>query len=148
MGLESKAKAVATRAHVGQTDKAGAPYIGHPERVVAHVSKYADRDTLESARAVAWLHDVVEDTSVTLDDLRQQFPQPIVSGVDAMTKRDGEDLDGYYSRVKADPLAIIVKRADIDDNTDPARTAKLTPEVRARLAKKYAHAKEVLSAKP
>lgn len=147
-GLESKAKAVATKAHEGQTDKAGAPYIGHPERVVSHVSKYADTDTLESARVVAWLHDVVEDTTVTLDDLRQQFPEAIVCAIDAITKRPGENVDDYYGRVGADPLSIIVKRADMDDNTDPARIAKLAPELRARLAKKYAHAREVLSANP
>lgn len=145
--LVSQAKDVATRAHQGQTDKTGAPYIGHPERVATHVAHHAAAEDLEEARAVAWLHDVVEDTQITLDDLARQFPATVVAAVDAMTKRPDEERDAYYRRVRSNRIARAVKNADLDDNTDPARTAQLDPATRQRLAAKYDHARSVLSGK-
>ena len=144
--LTDRARDIATRAHRGQTDKTGADYIDHPRRVAERVRQYAAADQQEAAQVVAWLHDVVEDTGVTLDDLREDFPANVVAGVDAMTRRPGEDGDDYYRRVAAHPLARAVKQADLDDNTDPARTALLGEDTRARLARKYAHAREVLAA--
>lgn len=143
--LVARARALAARAHAGQVDKAGAPYIGHPGRVAVHVAQHAGAGDLEAARAVAWLHDVVEDTPVTLAELAQQFPAGIVAAVDAMTKRAGEERDAYYERVRANPIARAVKHADLDDNTDPARTTRLDPDARERLAAKYAHARAALS---
>lgn len=145
--LVAEARAVATRAHQGQVDKTGAPYIGHLERVAGHVKSHAGESDLSEARAVAWLHDVVEDTPVTLADLAQQFPPEIVAAVDAMTKRPGEELEHYYRRVSANRLARVVKNADLDDNTDPTRTVHLDPPTRQRLAIKYAHARTALSGK-
>ncbi|MDO4918294.1 HD domain-containing protein [Kocuria sp.] len=144
--LTDRAREIATRAHHGQTDKTGADYIDHPRRVADRVRHHAPADHLEAAQTVAWLHDVVEDTPVTLDDLRAEFPAEVVSGVDAMTRQADEDQDAYYRRVLADPLARVVKQADLDDNTDPARTALLDADTRARLERKYAHAREVLAA--
>ena len=144
--LTDRARDIATRAHRGQTDKTGADYIDHPRRVAERVRQYAAADQQEAAQVVAWLHDVVEDTGVTLDDLREDFPANVVAGVDAMTRRPGEDGDDYYRRVAAHPLARAVKQADLDDNTDPARTALLDEDTRARLVRKYAHAREVLAA--
>ncbi len=141
----ARARALAERAHTGQVDKAGSAYIDHPGRVVGHVVRHAADGDLEAARAVAWLHDVVEDTAVTLADLAEQFPSEIVAAVDAMTKRVGEDPDAYYRRVRSNRIARAVKQADLDDNTDPARTAQLDPETRQRLAEKYDHARAVLS---
>ena len=143
--LVTEAKDVATAAHEGQMDKAGAPYIGHPGRVAGHVPRHAAAEDLEAAQAVAWLHDVVEDTPVTLDDLARQFPADVVAAVDAMTKRADEDRDAYYRRVRANRIARAVKLADLDDNTDPVRTARLDPVTRQRLAAKYDHARSVLS---
>lgn len=143
--LVTEAKEVATQAHQGQVDKNGSPYIGHPGRVAGHVTRHAAAEDLEAAQAVAWLHDVVEDTPVTLADLAQQFPAEVVAAVDAMTKRANEDRDAYYRRVRANRIARAVKQADLDDNTDPARTARLDPETRQRLAKKYEHARSVLA---
>lgn len=145
--LVTEAKALAARAHTGQLDKVGAPYIGHPERVAGHVKQHAAKEDLQAARAVAWLHDVVEDTPVTLGDLERQFPAEIVAAVDAMTKRPGEDLDTYYRRVASNKLARAVKNADLDDNTDPERTAQLDSSTRQRLATKYSYARSVLSGK-
>ncbi|MGC1209088.1 MAG: HD domain-containing protein [Ornithinimicrobium sp.] len=110
------ARQIATSAHEGQVDKNGAAYIGHPARVAARVR--GD----DAAEIVAWLHDVVEDTTLTLEDLRAHFPESIVAAVDAMTRRSEEAPDAYYARVRADPIARAVKLADIADNTDPPRT--------------------------
>lgn len=143
--LVNEAREIATKAHQGQLDKTGAPYIGHPARVAGHVAQHAAGEDLEIARAVAWLHDVVEDTRVSLGDLAQQFPDEIVAAVDAMTKRADEERDAYYRRVRSNRIARAVKQADLDDNTDPTRTAQLDPATRQRLASKYEHARHVLS---
>lgn len=134
-----QARDLAMSAHAGQVDKAGAPYAGHPERVAARL------DGDELAQAAAWLHDVVEDTSVTLEQLSEAgFPPAVVAAVDAVTRRPGEASDTYYARVAGDALAVKIKRADIADNTDPARVAALDPATRERLAAKYEHALAVL----
>ncbi len=138
MGLVERAQQIATTAHEGQVDKAGAPYIGHPARVAARVRGDA------VAEMVAWLHDVVEDTDVTLDDLRAEFPPEVVEAVDAVTYRDDSPRDAYYERIAANPLAKKVKLADIADNTDPARQAALDEPTRIRLTEKYAKARAAL----
>lgn len=132
------ARRIATAAHAGRTDKAGRPYIAHPQRVAARL------DDLQ-ARAVAWLHDVIEDTEVTAEDLRTQgVDDEIVAAVLLLT-RTGDD-DTYYARIAADPMAREVKLADIADNTDPVRTALLDPATRDRLAAKYTNARRALGA--
>lgn len=138
--LVAVAEALARRAHRSQVDKAGEPYIEHPRRVAAGVK---DDPVVQAA---AWLHDVVEDTSVTLEDLRAAgFPEVVVAAVDALTRRPDEDRDAYYTRVAADPVALQVKWADLADNADPGRLARLDADTRGRLHAKYAHAREVLS---
>lgn len=131
------AEQVATAAHADQTDKAGAPYIGHPRRVALRV--------WEDCRAVAWLHDVVEDSDVTLEDLARQFRPEIVAAVEAITHRDGEPREAYYRRVAANYLAYEVKLADIADNSDPKRLALLDVETRTRLEAKYSKARRLLA---
>lgn len=125
------ADAVAERAHRGQVDKAGAPYVGHPRRVAARLSDPAHV-------AVALLHDVVEDTGATLDDLRALgLPDLVVDAVDALTKRPGETLRESMRRVAANPVAASVKRADVSDNLSPERVARLDDATRERLEGKY-----------
>jgi len=137
--VTTTAQRIATVAHAGQTDKAGQPYIGHPGRVAARLTG----DQL--AEAAAWLHDVLEDTGTTAADLTAQgIPASVISAVEALTRRDGEAPDDYYARVAANPLALQVKRADMADNTDPERLARLDPALRARLEAKYDHARLVL----
>jgi hypothetical protein len=132
------ARRIATEAHAGQLDKAGRPYIDHPRRV-------ADRLEDLQAQAVAWLHDVLEDTALTADDLRSRgVDDVVIHGVRLLTRTDGDD--DYLARIAADPPARAVKLADIADNTDPVRTALLDPETRARLAAKYDHARRALGA--
>ena len=139
--LVERARALATVAHHGQVDKAGAAYIGHPARVAARLTDDPQ------ACAAAWLHDVVEDCDVTMDDLLAQgFPEEVVRAVDALTRRDGEEPSAYYRRVAADSLALKVKYADLADNSDPERLAVLDAPTRERLIAKYAKARESLAA--
>ncbi len=135
-----RAKTRAAQAHQGQSDKAGRPYIEHPERVVGHlVNPTADEVV------VAWLHDVVEDTEVTLEEIEREFGSTVAAAVNAITRRPDEaDSDHYYARVRTNPTALKVKAADLADNTDPARLALLDPQQRARLEGKYAHARHEL----
>lgn len=133
---------LARRAHADQRDKAGRPYIRHPESVAAIVRGRFPDD--EVAEIVAWLHDVVEDTGVTLDQIRAEFGDDVADGVDAMSRRPGEDPDQYYARVAANQTARRVKRADLTDNTDPERRALLPPDLQQRLLGKYRHAIEEL----
>ena len=126
-----KAITLARKAHAGQVDKLGVAYIYHPLAVMQRVSG-------TDAKIVAVLHDVVEDTDVTLDRLRSLgIEEHVVTAVDAITKRPGEPLAESMKRVAADPLTLIVKRADISHNADPVRQAGLTDEERVRLTEKY-----------
>ncbi len=111
----SQARELCVSVHSGQTDKNGAPYYLHPFAVADMV----DGD----AKVVAYLHDVVEDTGITLDQLEDRgFSKDIVDAVDSMTRRAGEDyLLEYLPRLCRNELARTVKRADLTHNTDKSR---------------------------
>lgn len=128
---------IAFAAHWGQKDKSGQPYIAHVVRVASRVAP-------EDAQVVALLHDVVEDTKVSLSTIRTEFGPMIAEAVDAISKRDGEDQEGYLDRVAANPLAKAVKIADLNDNSDPVRLAQLDQLTQARLSQKYAAARKRL----
>jgi (p)ppGpp synthase/HD superfamily hydrolase len=131
------ARAIATAAHAGQVDKLGVDYINHPARVAARL----DPVSQEVEHCAAWLHDVLEDTSVTSEELAARGIRPeIIEVVELMTR----DHDEYYERIRENPAALAVKLADIADNTDPARTALLDDVTRERLAAKYASALQLL----
>jgi (p)ppGpp synthase/HD superfamily hydrolase len=122
---------VARRAHEGQLDKSGRPYIAHPLRVMGMVTGTHQRMT-------AVLHDVVEDTDVTLEDLAAAgCPDEVLTAVAAISKRPGEPQSDYLTRVLADPIALVVKRADIADNMSPDRMGRLDAETQDRLRTKY-----------
>lgn len=122
---------VARRAHEGQLDKSGRPYIAHPLRVMGAMRG-------EHERMAAVLHDVVEDTTVTLDDLTEAgCPAEVLAAVAAVSKRPGEEQSAYLARVAANPMALAVKRADIADNMSPDRLARLDAETQERLRAKY-----------
>ena len=126
-----EAVALARRFHEGALDKGGRPYIDHPLRVMARVS------TTEAKMAAA-LHDLVEDTGLSLTDLAAAgCPARVLQAVDALTRRSDETYDEFVRRAAADPLARVVKLADIADNVDPQRLAGLDPEEAARLRAKY-----------
>jgi (p)ppGpp synthase/HD superfamily hydrolase len=120
---------LAASAHRGQRDKAGRPYILHPLRMMLRLQT-------DEERLVAVLHDVVEDSDVTLDDLRRQgYGERIVAAVDRLTRREGESYDDFVARAAADPLARAVKVADLEDNLDTTRLAEITERDQERLAR-------------
>lgn len=132
------AASLASAAHAGQVDKAGKPYIEHPGRVAGRVDGPV-------AKCVAWLHDVIEDTEVTEDDIREQFGSAVADAVMALTRLPGQDPDDYYRAiVAAGHVALEVKLADIADNTDPERLSSLDASTQERLRHKYAHAVSIL----
>ena len=136
------AERVASEAHAGQTDKAGRPYLDHPRRVAARVQATTNNP---DAIAAAWLHDVIEDTPVTLDQLGELGSNAsVIDAVAALTRRHGEG-DAYYRRVADNDVARAVKQADLWDNTDPDRLRLLTPEDADWLHRKYQHALELLA---
>ncbi len=138
MSTLERAISIAAEAHAGQTDKGGAPYILHPLRVMMRVEG-------EDARIAAVLHDLVEDTHWTFDDLRTEgFGEAVVAALDGLTRRDGELYLDFCRRAATNELARQVKLADIDDNLDPARVAAL-PEQHRSLADRYRKARAILS---
>lgn len=116
------AKEVATVAHEGQVDKVGEAYINHPRRVASYCG------TIEG-KIVGWLHDVVEDTDITYETLRNLgFDEYLLEALRCVTKEKGYDIDEYYARIKANEIAREVKLADLRDNTDETRIPKDYPQ--------------------
>lgn len=135
------AQAIASIAHRGQTDKNGERYINHPARVASAI----DGDDEPVARAAAWLHDVLEDTELAVRDLLEAGVLPQVLEVVALLTRDAAVPDEeYYERIRTNPTALRVKAADIADNTAAWRFRLLDEPTRARLARKYEHARAEL----
>jgi (p)ppGpp synthase/HD superfamily hydrolase len=129
MSLLQGALEIAVTAHQGQTDRYGAPYILHPLRVMERV------DT-EIEKIVAILHDVVEDTKWTFDDLRREgFSDEIIQALDCLTKREGEAYEDFVNRSAGNSLARRVKLADLEDNMDIRRMPTVTAKDVERLAK-------------
>lgn len=116
--LVEAARLVATAAHAGQFDKGGAPYIEHPAFVADRV-RWLGGDEVEVA--AAWLHDVVEDTPVSLDALASVFPARVVEAVDGLTRREGESYFEYIERAGENRVARTVKRCDLAHNLDTSR---------------------------
>jgi (p)ppGpp synthase/HD superfamily hydrolase len=133
------AKKIAEKAHAGQVDKVGAPYIGHVTRVAGFTSGSPEEV------AAGFLHDSLEDgpfneaePEVTLSVIAEQIAPQVAVAVFLLTKVPGQSLDAYYARIKENPLATAVKLADLADNTDPDRLAVLPQETQDRLTAKYA----------
>lgn len=127
--LLQRAIAIAAKAHEEQVDKAGNPYLDHPLFVMENVT------SLEQ-KIVAVLHDAVEDSELTLEQLRSEdFPEVIVSAIAAITKIEGEAYAAYLERVIANPIALRVKIADVTHNLDIRRIANPTEADFQRMAK-------------
>ena len=145
-----QARETATRAHHGQHDKIGVPYIEHPAMVAALVQALpsfaaADAEMQEDAVAAAWLHDVVEDTDETAERLRAAgISARAVEAVVALTRTTDVAEDDYYAGIRTSPVALLVKTADVASNLAPERVAQLDDATRTRLAIKYEHALVVL----
>jgi (p)ppGpp synthase/HD superfamily hydrolase len=127
MSTLDRAIEIAARDHRGQTDKVGRAYILHPLRLMLRMET-------ELEMTVAVLHDVVEDTATTLDDLRREgFSEEVVLVVEHLTHRDGENYDEYIERVGRNPAARRVKLADLEDNMNLLRIRNLQPNDLERL---------------
>ena len=129
--LYKKAVIIAQEAHKGQLDKGGNPYIEHPLYVASQV------DTME-LKIVAVLHDTLEDSDMTANDLKKEgFPERIVDAIVMLTHEDGDEeayLD-YIRRVATNTMAAAVKRADLMHNMDMSRIQKPTEKDLKRRAK-------------
>ena len=134
--LTIKAMNLAYAAHHGQVDKGGVPYIFHP----IHLAEEMDDDV---STCVALLHDTVEDTTVTLEELSESFPREIVEAVELLTPRDGVEYFDYIRSIRADPVAVKVKLADLRHNGDPKRICNQGNAERRR--EKYAKAWRILT---
>nr|WP_228779073.1 GTP pyrophosphokinase [Methylobacter sp. BlB1] len=129
---------ISSRAHAGQIDKAGQPYILHPLRVMFKFQS-------EHERIVAVLHDVIEDSEISLDDLKKLgFSTTIIEAIDCLTKRGGETYEEFISRVSLNDLAKKIKIEDIKDNMDLTRIDSVNDIDLARI-KKYHQALKFLS---
>ena len=127
MSTIEQAIQLAARAHAGQVDKAGQPYILHPLRVMLRLNGTEER-------IAAVLHDVVEDTEVTLEDLRTTgFSDAVVTAVEALTKRPGESRLDAAARAAENKIARAVKLADNAENMDLSRIPHPTAKDHARL---------------
>ena len=124
-------------AHKNQLDKSGMPYVFHPFHL-------AEQMTDENTTAVALLHDVIEDTDYTLDDLRKLgFTEDVVSAVGLMTHAEDVPYMEYVAEIKKNPIAKAVKLADLRHNSDTSRLDVVTERDIAREAK-YAEAIKLL----
>jgi (p)ppGpp synthase/HD superfamily hydrolase len=110
-GWVRRAQEIATVAHESQKRNDGSPYIKHPTRVANAVE--------DRLKPIAWLHDVVEDTPTTLENLKAEgFPSYIIEAVDLLTHRKGEPNLSYWGKIKTNSDALAVKLADINDNVN------------------------------
>jgi (p)ppGpp synthase/HD superfamily hydrolase len=130
MTLLEKSIAFALKAHAGQTDKYGRPYILHPLHLMSRMET-------EEEMLTAVLHDVVEDTAYTLDDLRALgLPEAVVQAVGLLTHdKEASTYDEYVHRLKSNPLARKVKLADLRHNMDVRRLNTVLEKDAARLEK-------------
>lgn len=122
-----KAYQIAKQAHEGQFDKGGQSYFLHPLAVSEKVQS-------EDAKIVALLHDVIEDTTVTIEDLqREGFSEEILIAIAVLTKRKGTGYEDYIEKVKKNPLALQVKIADMTHNSDISRIPNPTEKDKQRI---------------
>lgn len=138
--LLNRAIELARKAHEGQFDKAGQPYIGHPIRVMNSLATIDEK-------IVGVLHDTIEDSDLSLDTLKALgFSDAIVEAIAAITKCSGEAYEDYLGRVMTNPLALKVKIADMKDNLRSERISHPTEKDRERMKKYQAVLPRLLAA--
>ena len=126
--LTRLASKIAYKAHEGQTDKAGVPYIFHP----IHIAEQMDS---EESCVVALLHDVIEDSDITLEILSKYFNDDIIAALRVLTKKENDDYVMYIKRVKTNKLATKVKIKDLEHNRDLTRLNEVTDRDKKRSMK-------------
>lgn len=137
--LTNKAMKIAYAAHHGQTDYNGIPYIFHP----IHLAESMDD---EVSCCAALLHDVVEDTDVTMEQLSREFPEEVIAVLKLLTHDDSVDYFDYVRAIKSNPTAVKVKLADLAHNSDQTRCvgSDLSEEQLAYWKQKYQKAVSIL----
>ena len=141
MTLLERAIEIALRAHAGQKGKDGSPYILHPLRVMTRMGS-------DEERMAAVLHDVVEDSEVTIEDLRKAgFSEEVLTTVKMLTHEDGVSYEDYVQRLKPHPMARRIKLADLEDNSDIRRLSGIEERDIERL-RKYHRAWQILRPGP
>ena len=137
------ARGIAFVAHRGQHDRSGLPYIDHPGRIAERF----DPVTEPVEAAAAWLHDVLEDSDLTAQELFEAGVVPaVIDVVQLLTRTRDVAADEYYARIRRNPVARRVKLADIDDNTARWRLRRLDYDTQLRLVEKYRNARLALGA--
>lgn len=137
------ARNIATQAHQGTTRADGTPFISHPAAVAHHAATYYNADALTVA--TCWLHDVIEDTDLTLTDLHQTgIPFPVLAAINAVTTQPGEPYLDAVARAWQDPIGRLVKLCDTWHNA--ATLAPFTERDRQRRGRKYSQARALLLA--
>lgn len=120
---------LALQVHQGQQDKACSPYILHPLRLMLRMKT-------EEEMIVAVLHDIVEDSSWTIEQLRSRgFSEKVLIAIECLTRRDGESYETFIERVQTNPIACRVKIADLEDNMNIQRFGEITSKDLQRLEK-------------
>lgn len=137
MELVDVARKLSKIAHQDQVDKGGKPYYLHPEKVASFVKT-------DKEKATAYLHDVLEDTTMTVTDFRQaEIPEDVIKAVIVLTHDKGEPYFDYLKKVKNNKLAKTVKLADLKHNMDISRLDNPTKKDLSRL-EKYQRAQKFL----
>jgi len=137
----AKMLVIVTNAHNGQFDKGGQPYILHPLKVM-HYLKSDDEELM----CIALGHDVIEDTSVTYEDLRQAgISERVIVGIEALTKQKGYSYEDYKQQVFGNKDAMKVKMADLRHNSDIRRLKGVGEKDLARIAKYHQFYLEIQS---
>lgn len=127
LNLLETAIIIATKAHAGQLDKGGQPYILHPLAVMMRVEKMEEK-------IVALLHDVIEDSDVTMDELRMHgFSNEILAAVDTLTHKPEQSYEQYIDHISQNRLATTVKLADLTENMNLSRIPSPTEKDYQRL---------------
>lgn len=137
----SAVDALAAEAHAGQVDKIGVPYIEHVRAVAAGLAPFGDELVMAGL-----LHDIIEDTDWTAEQLRQEgVPDRVVTLVEAVTNQRGVPYEEKLARITGQGRdAVLLKIADNAHNSRPDRAAQLPEEKRVRLAAKYRTARDIL----
>ena len=138
MATLERALQIAVKAHAGAKDKGGDPYAFHPIRVMLRCKN-------PDARIVALLHDVVEDTDVTFEDLKAEgFSDTVLAALKLVTHLPEDSYEDYVRKIAGNPIAVEVKLADLEDNSDIRRLQCLDDKAVARF-KKYLRAHRFLT---
>lgn len=137
-----RAYRIAAVKHAGVKRKSGDVYLDHPLRVARYLQERGMGSDVVSA---ALLHDVVEDSDMTTEDLsRHGFSDRIVRGVESVTHREGEDYEDAVRRASHDPVGCLVKLADNTDNSSASQLEFLTVKKRLKAQLKYTEARQIL----